>query len=306
MLRRFLVMRDRRSQPRQKIAIILSLEVAKTRCKKVLAGAALVLLLLVGLGLILYPLLSNYFASGEQSAVQAQYIDEVSAMGNTEIEAELKAARLYNEALLSVQGTDEVKLRAYDELLNFAGNGVMATLEIPAIDAELPIYHGVGEDVLQKGAGHMPGTSLPVGGESTHAVISAHSGLPAARLFTDLDKLEAGDLFYIHVLGETLCYEVDQVVVTIPSDTDAVQIVEGKDYVTLLTCTPYGVNTHRLLVRGRRTEAPEMPPTVADEPEQPERASTWTEKYLQGIAFGMAGAALLIGSLVLAWKIKKN
>lgn len=306
MLRRFLVMRDRRSQPRQKIAIILSLEVAKTRCKKVLAGAALVLLLLVGLGLILYPLLSNYFASGEQSAVQAQYIDEVSAMGNTEIEAELKAARLYNEALLSVQGTDEVKLRAYDELLNFAGNGVMATLEIPAIDAELPIYHGVGEDVLQKGAGHMPGTSLPVGGESTHAVISAHSGLPAARLFTDLDKLEAGDLFYIHVLGETLCYEVDQIVVTIPSDTDAVQIVEGKDYVTLLTCTPYGVNTHRLLVRGRRTEAPEMPPTVADEPEQPERASTWTEKYLQGIAFGMAGAALLIGSLVLAWKIKKN
>lgn len=306
MLRRFLVMRDRRSQPRQKIAIILSLEVAKTRCKKVLAGAALVLLLLVGLGLILYPLLSNYFASGEQSAVQAQYIDEVSAMGNTEIEAELKAARLYNEALLSVQGTDEVKLRAYDELLNFAGNGVMATLEIPAIDAELPIYHGVGEDVLQKGVGHMPGTSLPTGGASTHAVISAHSGLPAARLFTDLDKLEAGDLFYIHVLGETLCYEVDQIVVTIPSDTDAVQIVEGKDYVTLLTCTPYGVNTHRLLVRGRRTEAPEMPPTVADEPEQPERASTWTEKYLQGIAFGMAGAALLIGSLVLAWKIKKN
>ena len=271
-----------------------------------LAGAALVLLLLVGLGLILYPLLSNYFASGEQSAVQAQYIDEVSAMGNTEIEAELKAARLYNEALLSVQGTDEVKLRAYDELLNFAGNGVMATLEIPAIDAELPIYHGVGEDVLQKGAGHMPGTSLPTGGASTHAVISVHSGLPAARLFTDLDKLEAGDLFYIHVLGETLCYEVDQIVVTIPSDTDAVQIVEGKDYVTLLTCTPYGVNTHRLLVRGRRTEAPEMPPTVADEPEQPERASTWTEKYLQGIAFGMAGAALLIGSLVLAWKIKKN
>ena len=282
------------------------MEVIKTRCKKVLAGAALVLLLLVGLGLILYPILSNYFVSGEQSAVQAQYTDEISSMENAEIEEELKAAQLYNEALLSVQATDEVKLRAYDELLNFAGNGVMATLEIPAIDAELPIYHGVGEDVLQKGVGHMPGTSLPTGGASTHAVISVHSGLPAARLFTDLDKLEAGDLFYIHVLGETLCYEVDQIVVTIPSDTDAVQIVEGKDYVTLLTCTPYGVNTHRLLVRGRRTEAPEMPPTVADEPEQPERASTWTEKYLQGIAFGMAGTALLIGGLVLAWKIKKN
>ncbi|MFR3174984.1 MAG: class C sortase [Acutalibacteraceae bacterium] len=282
------------------------MEVVKTQYKKVLAGAALVLLLLVGLGLILYPLLSNYFASGEQSAVQAQYVDEVSAMENAKIEAELEAARLYNEALLSVQDTDEVKLRAYDELLNFAGNGVMATLEVPVIDVELPIYHGVGEDVLQKGVGHMPGTSLPIGGASTHAVLSAHAGLPSARLFTDLDQLVVGDQFCIHVLGEALYYEVDQIVVTIPSDTDAVQIVEGKDYVTLLTCTPYGVNTHRLLVRGRRTEIPEVPPTVADEPEQPERASTWTEKYLQGIAFGMAGAVLLIGSLVLAWKIKKN
>ena len=282
------------------------MEVVKTQYKKVLAGAALVLLLLVGLGLILYPLLSNYFASGEQSAVQAQYVDEVSAMENAKIEAELEAARLYNEALLSVQDTDEVKLRAYDELLNFAGNGVMATLEVPVIDVELPIYHGVGEDVLQKGVGHMPGTSLPIGGASTHAVLSAHAGLPSARLFTDLDQLVVGDQFCIHVLGEALYYEVDQIVVTIPSDTDAVQIVEGKDYVTLLTCTPYGVNTHRLLVRGRRTEIPEVPPTVADEPEQPERASTWTEIYLQGIAFGMAGAVLLIGSLVLAWKIKKN
>ena len=139
----------------------------KTQCKKVLAGAALVLLLLIGLGLILYPILSNYLTSGEQSAVQAQYTDEVSSMENAEIEEELKAAQLYNEALLSVQATDEVKLRAYDELLNFTGNGVMATLEIPAIDVELPIYHGVGEDVLQKGVGHMPGTSLPIGGAST-------------------------------------------------------------------------------------------------------------------------------------------
>lgn len=267
---------------------------------------ALSLFLLIGLGLIGYPILSNLWASGEQSTVQAQYTDEVDDMTDTEVESELQAARLYNEALQSVKSAETIDLRGYDELLNLTGNAVMCIVEIPAIDVELPVYHGIGEDVLQKGAGHMPGTSLPVGGESTHAVISAHSGLPAARLFTDLDKLEAGDLFYIHVLGETLCYEVDQIVVTIPSDTEAIQIEKGQDYVTLLTCTPYGVNTHRLLVRGRRTEAPEMPPTVADEPEQPERASTWTEKYLQGIAFGMAGAALLIGGLVLAWKIKKN
>ena len=267
---------------------------------------ALSLFLLLGLGLIGYPILSNLLASGEQSAVQAQYTDEVDDMTDTEIESELQAARLYNEALQNVKSTEAIDLRGYDELLNLTGNAVMCTVEIPAIDVELPVYHGISEDVLQKGAGHMPGTSLPVGSESTHAVISAHSGLPAARLFTDLDKLEEGDLFYIHVLGETLCYEVDQIVVTIPSDTEAIQIEKGQDYVTLLTCTPYGVNTHRLLVRGRRTEAPETPQAVSDEPEQPERASTWTEKYLQGIAFGMAGTALLIGGLVLAWKIKKN
>lgn len=267
---------------------------------------ALSLFLLLGLGLIGYPILSNLLASGEQSAVQAQYTDEVDDMTDTEIESELQAARLYNEALQNVKSTEAIDLRGYDELLNLTGNAVMCTVEIPAIDVELPVYHGISEDVLQKGAGHMPGTSLPVGSESTHAVISAHSGLPAARLFTDLDKLEEGDLFYIHVLGETLCYEVDQIVVTIPSDTEAIQIEKGRDYVTLLTCTPYGVNTHRLLVRGRRTEIPETPQAISDEPEQPERASTWTEKYLQGIAFGMAGAALLIGGLVLAWKIKKK
>lgn len=267
---------------------------------------ALSLFLLLGLGLIGYPILSNLLASGDQSAVQAQYTDEVDDMTDTEIESELQAARLYNEALQSVKSTETIDLRAYDELLNLSGSAVMCTVEIPAIDVELPVYHGIGEEVLQKGAGHMPGTSLPVGGESTHAVISAHSGLPAARLFTDLDKLEEGNLFYIHVLGETLCYEVDQIVVTIPSDTEAIQIEKGQDYVTLLTCTPYGVNTHRLLVRGHRTEIPKVPQTVADEPAQPERASTWTEKYLQGIAFGVAGAALLIGGLVVIWRIRKK
>ena len=281
-------------------------EVIKTQCKKVLAGAALVLLLLIGLGLILYPILSNYFVSEEQSAVQAQYTDEVSSMENAEIEEELKAAQLYNEALLSVQATDEVKLRAYDELLNFTGNGVMATLEVPAIDVELPIYHGVGEDVLQKGVGHMPGTSLPIGGAGTHAVLSAHAGLPSARLFTDLDQLVVGDRFCIHVLGETLYYEVDQTIGTLPSDADAVQIVEGADYVTLLTCTPYGVNTHRLLVRGHRIDPPAAGQASADEPELPERASTWTEKYLQGIIAGVIGTAGIIGIPLIVIKIGKK
>ncbi len=165
---------------------------------------------------------------------------------------------------------------------------------------------GVGEDVLQKGVGHMPGTSLPIGGASTHAVLSAHAGLPSARLFTDLDQLVVGDQFCIHVLGETLYYEVDQTIVTLPSDTDAVQIVEGADYVTLLTCTPYGVNTHRLLVRGHRIDPPAAGQASADEPEPPERASTWTEKYLQGIIAGVIGTAGIIGIPLIVMKIRKK
>lgn len=292
-----------RSQPRQNVN---PKKVIITTYKKALTGIALILLLFSGIILILYPVLSNYLVGGEQSSVQAQYTDEVKDMTNEEISAELEAAQLYNEALLSVQSAETVELRSYDDLLNLAGNGVMGYVEIPIIGVILPIYHGVSEEVLAKGAGHMPGTSLPIGGESTHAVISAHAGLPSARLFTDLDTLQVGDLFYIHVLDETLCYEVDQIIVTLPSDTEAVQIEEGEDYVTLLTCTPYGVNTHRLLVRGRRTEILETVLTAEDKSEQPERSSTWIDKYLQGIVTGVAGAGLLICVLVLIWKIRKN
>lgn len=301
--RAFFVMWVSRSQPRQGANLK---EMTRTTHKKALAGAALVLLLLIGLGLTLYPALSNYLASGEQSAVQAQYTDEVKDMTNEKISTELEAAQLYNEALLSVQSAETVELRSYDDLLNLAGNGVMGYVEIPIIGVILPIYHGVSEEVLAKGAGHMPGTSLPIGGESTHAVISAHAGLPSARLFTDLDTLQVGDLFYIYVLDEALCYEVDQIIVTLPSDTEAVQIEEGEDYVTLLTCTPYGINTHRLLVRGRRTESLETVLTAEDKSEQPERSSTWIDKYLQGIVTGVSGSGLLIGVLVLIWKIRKN
>ena len=264
------------------------------------------LLLFIGLGLILYPVLSNYLASGEQSSVQAQYTDEVKDMTSEEISTALEAAQLYNEALLSVQSAETIELRPYENLLNLADNGVMGYVEIPIIGVILPIYHGVSEEVLAKGAGHMPGTSLPIGGESTHAVISAHAGLPTARLFTDLDTLQVGDLFYIHVLDETLCYEVDQIIVTLPSDTEAVQIEEGEDYVTLLTCTPYGVNTHRLLVRGRRVDIPEAVSVAAENSESQERGSTWTEKYLQGIAAGVLGAGLLLGVCVIVQRDRKK
>ena len=182
------------------------------------------------------------------------------AAGEIDYAAELEKARAYNEALLpsilpdsfAIAEATEGEDKAYMDCLNIAGDGIMGIVEIPKIDIKLPIYHTTREDVLQVAAGHLEGSSLPVGGASTHAVISAHRGLPSASLFTDLDKLEEGDHFLIHVLNETLCYEVDKISVVKPEETSGLAVEEGKDLVTLLTCTPYGVNSHRLLVRGTR------------------------------------------------------
>ena len=182
----------------------------------------------------------------------------------------------------------------------------MGYVEIPVIDVNLPIYHTVAESSLQKGAGHMPGTSLPIGGKSTHTVISAHSGMSGARMFTDLDKMQEGDLILLHVLGDTLAYAVDMITVTDPADIEAIEIQQDEDLVTLITCTPYGVNTHRLLVRGHRIELTEeeiAEETKAAEPE----ASTWMEKYLEGIFFGaVIGGAVLVDVLVLVRVLSKN
>ena len=177
----------------------------------------------------------------------------------------------------------------YDSLLNLAGNGIMGYVEIPAIDVLLPICHGVGEDSLERGAGHMPTTSLPIGGRGTHTVISAHSGMATARMFTDLEQLEAGDVFYLHVLNEALSYEVDQILVVKPYQIDALKIDRGQDYVTLITCTPYGVNSHRLLVRGHRIE-PEAEENASNEIaslQAEPKQSTWMDKYWEGIRDGL-------------------
>ena len=173
---------------------------------------------------------------------------------------EWEAAREFDSTLVQnniygdVFGSDDTQIEDTDywKVLNVAEDGVMGYLSIPKINVRLAIYHGTAEDVLQTGIGHMNGTSLPIGGESTHSVLAAHRGLPAARLFTDIDQMQQGDMFYIHVLDETLAYQVDQILTVLPSDTDSLQIEKGKDYVTLVTCTPYAVNTHRLLVRGTR------------------------------------------------------
>ena len=223
----------------------------------------IVIIFLAGLSLLLYPFVANQWNNYRQKQLISDYDSIVSAedaAGEIDYAAELEKARAYNEALLpsilpdsfAIAEATEGEDKAYMDCLNIAGDGIMGIVEIPKIDIKLPIYHTTREDVLQVAAGHLEGSSLPIGGASTHAVISAHRGLPSASLFTDLDKLEEGDHFLIHVLNETLCYEVDKISVVKPEETSGLAVEEGKDLVTLLTCTPYGVNSHRLLVRGTR------------------------------------------------------
>lgn len=217
----------------------------------------LVLVLLAGLSLLLYPSLSEYWNSFHQTQAIADYNDQVSALDEADYTALWQAAQAYNQALAG-QGNQhtltDAQKQEYESLLNVAGTGMMGYIEIPSIDCSLPIYHGTDEAVLQVAAGHLDWSSLPVGGESTHCVLSGHRGLPSARLFTDLDKLQEGDVFLLRILNEVLTYQVDQIRIVEPQQTEDLQIVEGQDYCTLVTCTPYGINSHRLLVRGHRVE----------------------------------------------------
>ena len=226
----------------------------------------IVIIFLAGLSLLLYPFVANQWNNYRQKQLISEYDSIVSAedaAGEIDYAAELEKARAYNEALLpsilpdsfAIAEATEGEDKAYMDCLNIAGDGIMGIVEIPKIDIKLPIYHTTGEDVLQVAAGHLEGSSLPVGGASTHAVISAHRGLPSASLFTDLDKLEEGDHFLIHVLNETLCYEVDKISVVKPEETSGLAVEEGKDLVTLLTCTPYGVRGHRVEYVEQEVEA---------------------------------------------------
>lgn len=217
----------------------------------------LVLILLAGLSLLLYPTFSDYWNSFHQSRAIASYSDAVEELDDEDYEAFWQAAVEYNEEMAATGNRfslSEEEEEEYNKLLDITGTGIMGYVEIPSIQCSLPIYHGTDEAVLQIAAGHIEGTSLPVGGESSHCVISGHRGLPSAKLFTDLDQLVEGDVFMLRVMDEVLTYEVDQILIVEPYDLDALQIEDGKDYCTLVTCTPYGVNTHRLLVRGHRIE----------------------------------------------------
>ena len=223
--------------------------------KRDFSTVILILVFLVGLSLLLYPSVSDYWNSFHQSRAIATYAEQVANIDNDRYAQLWEDARAYNQTLVGKQNRfqiSEEERETYESLLNVGGNGIIGYIEIAKIGCSLPIYHGTDEGVLQIAVGHIEGTSLPTGGESTHCVVSGHRGLPSAKLFTDLDKLIAGDTFVLRVLDETLTYEVDQILIVEPQELAALEIEEGRDYCTLVTCTPYGINTHRLLVRGHR------------------------------------------------------
>ena len=246
------------------------------------------------LGLMLYPLVRDLLNEKYHSDVETTYTAAIADTDDAELTAQRQAAEQYN-AMLSgatiTEGGVSAPPLAYAQQLT--AGGVMAYVDIPKINVYLPVQHGTDADTLEKSVGHVVGTSLPVGGSSTHAVLSAHSGMASSKLFSDIDQLAEGDTFYIHVLGDTLAYKVDAVHTVLPTDTSRLQIEDGKDYVTLVTCTPFGVNTHRLLVRGHR--APYVPEQEAPAAAEKPVASSWTQHYLTGLGIGL-GAVAVAGS----------
>lgn len=239
------------------------------------------IVLLVAFAVLLYPTYSSYLNEKHSSKVVSNYDEESVKLSKADKEKMLEDARAYNQEMLGnidlidpfSQTNIEIDER-YESLLNVDGSGMMGYIRIPKINVELPIYHGTSESVLQAGVGHFWGTSLPVGGESTHTVLTGHRGLPTKTLFTNMDKMEVGDIFYIKVLDETLAYEVDQILTVLPEDTEALSIVPGEDYATLVTCTPFAINTHRLLVRGHRIPYEEANQKEPDENIKPELSFT--------------------------------
>ena len=251
------------------------------------------------LGLMLYPLVGALLNEKYHSDVETTYTAAIADTDDAELTAQREAAEQYN-AMLSgtaaiTEGGASAPPLAYAEQLTVGG--VMAYVDIPKINVYLPVQHGTDADTLERAVGHVVGTSLPVGGSSTHAVLSAHSGMASSKLFSDIDQLAEGDMFYVHVLGDTLAYEVDSINTVLPTDTSLLQIADSKDLVTLVTCTPFGVNTHRLLVRGHRV--PYVPEQEAPAAAEKPAASSWTQHYLIGLGIGLGAVAVVGGGYFL-------
>lgn len=274
-----------------------------------------IILILGGLVIFLYPTVSNYLAEKNQVEIIREYEEMVVQINENQINEEMQKAKTYNENLSGepvhdpfVAGSGYALPENYKEVLNLSEDGVMAYIEIPKISVYLPIYHGTSNEVLEKGVGHIQSTSIPIGGISTHSVLTGHTGLPSAELFTRLDELDIGDIFYIHVLNEVLTYKIYETKVILPDDIDELQITSGKDLITLVTCTPYGINTHRLLVKAERTEYEEY---VTDEKEINTDNSNSENKeeknyYIEGIKIGILIFIVIIIIMIIIFIIKKK
>lgn len=282
--------------------------------RKTITITAACLLFLLALGITLYPLFSTWYNERHQSVIHTEYMELVENTDNSALLEAKRNADAYNEAIVPGTQLEEAfsknavlsAAEDYDHQLNIGGDGIMGYIEIPLISVNLPIYHGTDSTTLDAGAGHLIGSSLPVGGETTHAVLTAHSGMASQKLFSDLDKLEYGDVFFVKVLGQTLAYQVDQINTVLPHDTTYLGIEEGEDLCTLVTCTPFAVNTHRLLVRGTRIDYEEAEVMVEERLEctqLPE--STWEQEYIKGIFIGL-GAVVVISVICLILKFRRK
>ena len=272
------------------------------KIKKYLSDIVVAIILIAGVGLLAYPTIADYVNELHSSKAIGSYVEKTKDLSKEEKENLLEEAREYNKSLVDKINRyylNEEERKRYDHILDITKTGIMAYIEIPKLNVYMPVYHGTDEGVLQIAAGHLPGSSFPVGGESTHSLISGHSGLPSAKLFTDIDKLQEGDLFFVHVFDEVLAYRVNQIKVVLPDDVETLEIEKGKDYVTLITCTPYGVNSHRLLVRGERTvyKAPES--KIEDRIEKNNR------KYTM-LSAGVILALISMGFLISVFLIKRR
>lgn len=284
--------------------------------RKVMTICVAIATFLLALGITLYPIISTRYNDKHQSEIRTAYQKQVEQADTTVIDEARALADTYNESIQpGVQLVDAFSHQAimfasedYEHQLNIAGNGIMGYVEIPIIEVVLPIYHGTEDATLEKGVGHLTGSSLPVGGESTHAVLTAHSGMASQRMFSDLDLVEVGDVFYLDVLGETLAYQVDQIKTVLPYDTTYLGITAGEDQCTLVTCTPFGVNTHRLLVRGSRIPYEETEEIVEETPPEEQPESTWEQEYVKGIyvAIGIVVVIAIVGFAVWLYQRWQN
>ncbi len=283
--------------------------------QRIITTTLAVVCFLAALGIMLYPLVSSYVNEKYRSEIQTEYEQQMAQVDDSHIQQALEQARAYNASIVPVSAgenaySQEAILAAaqnYDAQLNITGTGIMGYVEIPALNISLPIYHGTGTDTLDRGIGHLLGSSLPVGGTSTHTILTGHSGMANQRLFSDLPQMEIGDIFYLRILGKVLAYQVDALNTVLPYDTTHLGITQGEDYCTLITCTPIGINSHRLLVRGTR-----IPYTEAEAEQQEEetiyieeKASSWENQYMLGIWLALA-VLLLIALVYLVYRILRR